>query len=72
MGHIVAMDFSPLVVKRISILWYPPKLKHWVTIWVEPLALVHGDGFVRLSPKLKHWVTICAEPLALVHGERIP
>ena len=51
-----------------------PKLKHWVTLWVEPLVLVRG---VMVSvgvyiPKLKHWVTIWVEPLVLARGERVP
>ncbi len=50
-----------------------PKLKHWGTIWVEPLVLAHvvmvALGYLcGLSPKLKHWVTICSEPMALIRG----
>ncbi len=64
---IVAVDY----LCRLS-----PKLKHWGTIWVEPLVLARGvmvavDYLCRLSPKLKHWVTICAEPLVLARGERV-
>ena len=53
---------------------YPPKLKHWVTIWAEPLVLARGE-MVSVGvyiPKLKHWVTIWAEPLVLARGERVP
>ncbi len=51
---------------------YAPKLKHWVTIWVEPLVLARGEMVsVGVSPKLKHWVTIWVEPLVLARGEMV-
>ena len=50
-----------------------PKLKHWVTIWVEPLVLAHGEMVLAgvCIPKLKHWVTIWVEPLVLARGEMV-
>ena len=53
--------------------WQSTKLKHWVTIWVEPLTLVCGVVYLcGPSPKLKHWVAIWIEPLVLASGEIVP
>jgi hypothetical protein len=48
-----------------------PKLKHWGTIWVEPLVLAHvvmvAVGIRKAKALCYH---ICAEPLALLRGVR--